>query len=86
MSKVSTSSTLWFQKYSVAKILKVKVTSVRSKSYHDIAHLQTQPNYVPIKYELPITQGVLYTAHKVANKKPIYLIFSWFCNTSNQWP
>ena len=49
---VSTSYTYQFLRYSQYKILKVKVTTVRSKvkskSHHDIAHLQPLAN-APIK-------------------------------------
>ena len=58
--QVSTSYTLRFLRYSPDKILKVKVTTARSKvksrSDHDIAHLQPLTN-VPAKYQLPTPYG-----------------------------
>ena len=48
--KVSTTCTLWFLIYSPDKILKVKVSTARSKVIsrsHDIAHLHSQPMTLP---------------------------------------
>ena len=51
--KVSTSYVLQFPRYSLEKILRVKVTTaVNSRSHHDIAHLHPLTN-VPTKYQLP---------------------------------
>ena len=54
--KVSTSYMLQFQRYSPHMILKVKVTTARSKvksrSHHDVAYLYPLTN-VPTKYQLP---------------------------------
>ena len=54
--QVSTSYTLWFPAYSPDKIFKLKVTmprsKVKSKSHHDVAHLQAQTNF-STKYQLP---------------------------------
>ena len=54
--QASTSYTLEFQRYCLDKILKVKVTTtrskVKSKSHHDGAHLHPLTN-VPTKYQLP---------------------------------
>ena len=54
--QVSTSYTLHFPRYSPDKILKVKVTTARSKvksrSDHDLAHLHPLTNN-PTKYQLP---------------------------------
>ena len=51
---------LQFPRYSPDKILKVKVTTARSKvksrSDHDVAHLQPLTN-VPAKYQLPTPYG-----------------------------
>ena len=59
--KVSTSYTLRFQRYSPDKILKVKVTTTRSKvksrSDHDAANLQPLTN-VPTKYQLPTSYSL----------------------------
>ena len=59
-NQVSTSYTLWFPRYSLDKILYVKVTIVRSKvksrSHHDIAHIHPLTN-VPTKYQLPTPYG-----------------------------
>ena len=50
------SYTLWFLRYDQHKILKVKVTTarskVKSKSHHDIDHLHPLTN-VKIKYQIP---------------------------------
>ena len=58
--QVSTSYTLQFPRYSPDKILKVKVTTARSKvksrSHHDVAHLHPLTN-VPTKYQLPAPYG-----------------------------
>ena len=58
--QVSTSYTSRFPRYSVDKILKVKVTTARSKvksrSHHDIVHLPTLTN-VPTKYQPPTPNG-----------------------------
>ena len=62
--QLSTSYTLRFQRYCPDKILKVKVTTtkskVKSKSHHDVAHLQP-PNNVPTKYQLPTPYGCRYS-------------------------
>ena len=54
--QASTSYTFRFPRYSLDKILKVKVTTarlkVKSRSHHDDAHLHLLTN-VPIKYQLP---------------------------------
>ena len=58
--QVSTSYTLRFPRYSLDKILYVKVTTARSKvksrSDHDVAHLHPLIN-VPTKYQLPTPYG-----------------------------
>ena len=58
--QVSTSYTLQLLRYSPDKILKVKVTTARSKvksrSDHDVPHLQPLNN-VPAKYQLPTPYG-----------------------------
>ena len=58
--QVSTSYTSRFPRYSPDKILKVKVTTARSKvksrSDHDVAHLHLLTN-VPTKYQLPTPHG-----------------------------
>ena len=60
MTLVSTSYILQFQRYCLDKILKVKITTarlkVKSRSHHDIAHLQPSTNVRP-KYQLPTTYG-----------------------------
>ena len=64
---VSTSYILWFARYSLDKILWVKVTTARSKvesrSHYDIAHLQPLTN-VPTKYQLPTPYGFQDIAQK----------------------
>ena len=54
--QVSTSYTLQFLRYSPDKIVKLKVTTARSKVKsrpdHDVAHLHPLTN-VPTKYQLP---------------------------------
>ena len=56
----STSYTLRFPRYSLDKILYVKVTLTRSKvksrSHHDVTHLHSLTN-VPTKYQLPTPYG-----------------------------
>ena len=54
--QVSTSYTLGFPRYSPDKIFKLKVTTVRSRSDHDVAHLHILTN-VPTKYQLPTPYG-----------------------------
>ena len=58
--QVSTSYTLQLLRYSLDKVLEVKVTTARSKvksrSDHDVAHLQLLTN-VPTKYQLPTPYG-----------------------------
>ena len=58
--QVSTSHTLQFLSYSPDKILKVKVTTVRSKvksrSHHNVAKPQPLTN-VPTKYQIPTLHG-----------------------------
>ena len=58
--QVSTSYTLRFLRYSPDNILKVKVTTARSKvksrSDHDAAHLHPLSN-IPTKYQLPTPYG-----------------------------
>ena len=58
--QVSTSYALQFPRYSPDKILKVKVTTARSKvksrSHHDVAQLHPLTN-VPTKYQLPTPYG-----------------------------
>ena len=53
-------SSLRFPRYSPDQVLQVKFTTARSKvksrSDHDVAHLQLLPN-VPTKYQLPIPHG-----------------------------
>ena len=54
--QASTSYTLWFPRYSLDNILKVKVTTARSKeksmSHHNVAHLMPLTS-VATKYQLP---------------------------------
>ena len=58
--QVSTFYTLPFPKYGLDKILKIKVTTTRSKvksrSQHDVAHLHPLTN-VPTTYQLPTPYG-----------------------------
>ena len=58
--QISTSYTLQFLRYSPDRILKLKVTTARSKvksrSDHDVAHLHLLTN-VPTKYQLPTPYG-----------------------------
>ena len=60
--QVSTSYTLWFPRYSLDKILWVKVTTasskVKSRSHHGVVHLHPLTN-VPTKYQLPTPYGFL---------------------------
>ena len=54
------------QRYCLDKILKIKVTTARSKvksrSRHDVAHLQP-PTNVPTKYQLPTPYAFRDIAH-----------------------
>ena len=54
------SYTLWFPRYNLDKIFKLKVNAarsrVKSRSHHDVAHLQGPAN-VPTKYQLPTPYG-----------------------------
>ena len=58
--EVSTSYTLQFLRYSLDKILYVKVTTARSKvksrSHDDVAHLHLLTNF-PSKYQYPTPHG-----------------------------
>ena len=58
--KASTSYTLQFLKYSLDKIIYIKVTTARSKvksrSHHDLAHLHPLTN-VPTKYQVSTPYG-----------------------------
>ena len=60
--------TLQFLRYSLDKILWVKVTTARSKvksrSHHDIAHLHPLIN-IPTKYQLSTPYGFCDTARKI---------------------
>ena len=57
---MSTSYTLWFPRYFLDKILKVKVITARLKvklrSHLDVAHLQA-PTNVATKYQFPTPYG-----------------------------
>ena len=61
--QVSTCYTLLFPRYSLDKILKVKVTTARSKvksrSHHDVVHLHLLTNVLTndTKYQLPTPYG-----------------------------
>ena len=63
--QVSISYTLRSLRYSPDKILKVKVTTARSKvksrSHYDVAHLQSTTS-VPTKYQLPTPYSFLHIA------------------------
>ena len=73
--QVSTSYTLRFLRYSPDNILKVKVTTARSKvksrSDQDVAHLQLLTN-VPAKYQLPTPYGFRDNARtRFSNSRPL---------------
>ena len=67
--QVSTSYVLQFLRHTLEKILKVNVTTVKSKvksrSHHDVQHLRP-PNNVPTKFQLP----TLYGFQDIAQTRP----------------
>ena len=81
--QVSTFYTLWILNCSPDNILKVKVTTARSKvnsrSHHDVAHLHLVTN-VPTKYQLPIPYTLQDIAWKICSNSRLL----WQGQRSNQ--